>query len=103
MSWIWIAVAAGACLVLKVTGLLVPARVLENPAVARVSQAMPIALLAALIAVQTFVSGHRVGLDARVAGLLTAGVALRLRAPFLVVVLSAAATTAALRWFDLAG
>jgi predicted branched-subunit amino acid permease len=54
---------------------------------------LPVALLAALIATQTFSEG----VDARAAGLGAAVVALLLRAPFLVVVASAAATTALLR------
>ncbi|MGW6914483.1 AzlD domain-containing protein [Kitasatospora sp. NPDC054939] len=102
MSWTWIALAAAACFVLKLAGLLIPARVLAAPAVARVSDAIPVALLAALIATQTFVSGHRLVLDARLAGLVVAAVLLRVRAPFLVVVLGAAAAAALLRWLNLA-
>ena len=64
------------------------------PAAARpVAALLPVALLAALIATQTFAGG----LDARAAGLLAAVVAVRLRAPFLVVVAAAAVTTAGLR------
>ena len=54
-------------------------------------------LLAALVAVQTCDSGGAVRLDARAAGLLAAVVALMLRAPFLLVIVMAAATAAALR------
>jgi hypothetical protein len=57
-----------------------------------------VALLAALVAVQT-VGGPNgaVVVDARVAGVAVAVVALLLRAPFLVVITLAAATAAALR------
>ena len=53
--------------------------------------------LAALVAVQTFDAGGAVRLDARAAGLVAAVVALMLRAPFLLVIVMAAATAAALR------
>jgi uncharacterized membrane protein len=97
MSWTWILLAAAACYALKLAGLLVPARALGRPSVARVTGAVPVALLAALIATQTLVSDQRLVLDARVAGLAVAAVALWRRAPFLAVVVAAAATTAGLR------
>ncbi len=96
----WVTVLA-ACLVaylLKLAGYLVPARWLSGPRVRRVTGLLPVALLTALVVVQTFASGsHGLTLDARTAGLAVAVVALLLRAPFLVVVLLAAATAAGLR------
>jgi uncharacterized membrane protein len=91
--WTPILIAAGGCYVLKLAGLSVPQRVLEGARVQRVAVLLPVALLAALISTQTFGEG----LDARSAGLAAAVVALVLRAPFLVVVTAAAATTAILR------
>ena len=59
---------------------------------------MPVALLSALVAVQTFsVQGGVLTLDARAAGVGVAVVALRFRAPFLLVVVLAAATAGILR------
>ena len=55
------------------------------------------ALLAALIATNTFGSGRSLVLDARFAGVAVAAVALALRAPVLLVVVLAAASTALLR------
>jgi branched-subunit amino acid transport protein len=55
------------------------------------------ALLAALIAVQTFGQGHALTLDARALGLAAAAVALALRAPVLAVVVIAAVVTALAR------
>ena len=81
----------------KFAGFLVPQRWLSGPLVTRVMVFLPVALLAALVAVQTFGSGTQVVLDARAAGLLAAVVALALRAPFLLVIVIAAATAAALR------
>ena len=74
-----------------------PARVLDDARVRRVSVVLPIALLAALAATQTFTTAGRLTVDARAAGLAVAVGALLLRAPFLVVVGAAAATTAVLR------
>jgi uncharacterized membrane protein len=91
--WTPILIAAGGCYALKLAGLSVPQRVLDGARVQRVAVLLPVALLAALISTQTFGEG----LDARAAGLAAAVVALALRAPFLVVVTAAAATTAILR------
>jgi uncharacterized membrane protein len=95
--WVAVLVGAAACYGIKLAGLSVPERVLENPRVRRVAAAVPIALLAALAAVQTLSSGTRLVVDARLAGVAVAAVALLLRAPFLVVVALAALTTALLR------
>jgi branched-subunit amino acid transport protein len=96
---IWTAViAAGVgCYLLKLAGLSVPPRVLERPLVSRVADLIPVALLAALVAVQVLADGSRLVLDERIAGLGAAVVLLVLRAPFLVVVAGAALTAALLR------
>jgi uncharacterized membrane protein len=98
----WVAVLAGslACYLLKLAGLSVPRRVLDNPRVRRTAALLPIAMLTGLIMTQTFTTGHRIVLDARAAGLAVAVVAIALRAPFLVVVTVACVTTALVRlWF----
>ncbi|MFF2655082.1 AzlD domain-containing protein [Streptomyces sp. NPDC058045] len=96
---LWIAVAATAvgCYAVKLAGLLVPAGVLEKPLVKRLAALVPVALLAALTAQQTFADGRLPVLDARAAGLAAAALALLLRAPFLIVVAAAVAVTAAVR------
>ncbi|MGD6742785.1 AzlD domain-containing protein [Streptomyces sp. BH106] len=95
--WIAIAVTAVGCYAVKLIGLLVPAGALERPVVKRLSALLPVALLAALTAQQTFADGRVLVLDARAAGLAAAAVALVLRAPFLVVVAVAVAVTAGMR------
>lgn len=99
MSGAWLAVVVGGvgCYLLKVLGLAVPAHVLEHPAVRRIADRLPIALLAALVAVQVFAGDHRLALDARAAGLAAAVLLLAVRAPFLVVVFGAGAVAALLR------
>ncbi|MEU1124777.1 AzlD domain-containing protein [Streptomyces sp. NPDC005899] len=95
--WIAIALTAAGCYLAKLLGLLVPAGLLERPLVQRLAALLPVALLAALTAQQTFGDGHQVVLDARAAGIAAAAVALVLRAPFLVVVAVAVLVTAGVR------
>lgn len=95
--WAAIVVAGVGCYLLKIAGLSLPARVLAHPRVERIADLIPVALLGALVAVQVWTSGTSLTLDARTAGLGFAVVALVLRAPFLVVVLGAAATAALVR------
>ncbi|MDJ0464742.1 AzlD domain-containing protein [Streptomyces sp. H27-C3] len=96
---VWIAIGATAvgCYLVKLLGLLVPAGALERPLVKRLAALLPVALLAALTAQQTFSTGQYLMLDARGAGLAAAALALALRAPFLVVVGAAVAVTAGVR------
>jgi uncharacterized membrane protein len=95
--WLAILVAAGIAYVLKLVGYLVPAHLLEGSRTKRITAALPIALLAALITTQTFVSGSTVVLDARAAAVVVAAIALLLRAPFILVVVLGALTAALLR------
>jgi Branched-chain amino acid transport protein (AzlD) len=99
MSRVWIAVLVASLISygLKLSGYIVPARLLQHPVAARIAPLLPAALLAALVVVQTFSSGARLTVDARVAGLAVAALALVLRAPFLVVVVAAAGTAALVR------
>lgn len=63
----------------------------------RLAMLLPAPLLAALVMTSTAASGKDLTLDARVVGLVVAAVALRLRAPFVVAVIAAAAATAVVR------
>lgn len=97
MSW-WalLALAAGAY-ALKAVGLVVLGpRAVEGPAL-RLAALLPAALLPALVVVNTFAGDRRLELDARAVGLAVAIVATWRRAPFVVVVLAAAASTALVR------
>jgi len=97
VTWTAVLLAALGCYLLKLLGLSVPAAVLEHPVVERVADLLPVALLAALVAVQAIADGPDLVLDARLAGVAVAVVALLLRAPFIVVVGLAATTAALLR------
>lgn len=98
MIWLGVLLGCAGCYLLKLAGLSLPAAWLEKPRLQRIAAVMPVALLAALIGVQTFAAGQRVVFDARVVGLAVAGFAVWRRWPFLVVVFLAAASTAAVRW-----
>jgi Branched-chain amino acid transport protein (AzlD) len=95
--WIAVALTAVSCYAVKLAGLLVPTGILERPLVKRLAALLPVALLAALTAQQTFADGRVLVLDARAAGVAAAAVALVLRAPFLVVVGVAVVVTAGVR------
>ncbi len=95
--WLIVIIASLACLSLKIAGYLVPASFLEKPAPARVANLLTVALLAALIAVQTLGAGSHIVFDARVPAVAVAALLLALRVPFIVVVIAAAATAALIR------
>ncbi len=96
-TWVAVLVTAAGCYGFKLAGLTVPQRLLASARVRRFAELVPVALLAALSAVQSATSGQSITLDpARLAGLAAALVALLLRAPFLVVIVVAAGAAAAL-------
>jgi uncharacterized membrane protein len=97
MTWVAVLVGSLGCYLEKLLGYFLPRSVLESARVRRVAGLLPVALLAALVGVQTFAVGQALVIDARLAGLVAAVIALLLRAPFLVVVVVAAVTAAVLR------
>ena len=101
MIWLAVLGCAVGCYLLKLAGMSVPESWLANPILRRTADLLPVVLLAALVAVQVLVvrgpDGPELSIDARLAGLAAAVVALLLRAPFIVVVFVAALTAALLR------
>ena len=98
-STIWLVVlgSALATVTLKATGpVLLGGRPLPDR-LTRIVTLLGPALLAALVATATFAVGRDIVIDARLAGVAAAIVALWFRAPVLMVVIVAAATTAVLR------
>lgn len=96
--WLWIGLACAAAFATKWLGYAVPARYLRHPRMTQMAGCMTVALLAALTAMNTFSAGSTLVIDARLAALLAAGLALSLRAPFLLVVVLGAAASAGVRW-----
>jgi branched-subunit amino acid transport protein len=97
LTWVAIFATATACFGLKLAGWSLPSRLLDGARLQRAAALLPLALLAALVVVQTFSEGRSLVVDARAAGLVAAGVAVLARAPFIVVVVVAAASAAAVR------
>lgn len=96
-AWTIVAVVGAGTMAMKGAGpVLLGGRTLPPRVMAVVSLLAP-AVLAALIVTNTVGGDHRYVLDARLAGVAAAAIALRLRAPLLVVVILAAAVTAAIR------
>ena len=96
-TWHVILVASAATLALKLAGHLVPASFLERERPARIADLLTVALLAALIAVQTLGQGQALVVDARVPAVIVAAALYALRVPFIVVVVAAALVAAGIR------
>ncbi len=95
--WLIVIVASLACLALKLVGYLVPPDLLDAPAPSRIANLLTVALLSALVAVQTLGAGAALQLDARAPALFVAVVLFALKVPFVVVVFLAAVTAALIR------
>ena len=96
MNQFWIAVIGTSVLafLIKYSGTLIPAKLLESPIIKRINALLPIAMLSALVAVQTLAEKRELTIDHRAARLAVAAIALRLKAGFPVVVGSAALVSA---------
>ena len=101
--WTTILVASAVVLGTKLLGYLVPASVAAHPRIQRISDVLTVALLASLVVTQTVANGGAIVVDGRVAALVVGAVLLRIRAPFIVVVMAAAAVAAVLRAMGWAG
>lgn len=93
MTW-WILLACLVAFATKLAGYLLPESLLENRTMVAVTSAMTIGLLGALIATNALTRGHSLALDSRILAVVVALVALRLRAPFILVVVLGAASVA---------
>lgn len=101
-TWTAVLIASGLAFVLKYLGYVVPESWLDGERTTRITSALPIALLAALVGVQTLTSSTgSITLDSRAAAVGVAIVALSLRAPFILVVVLGAAVAAGLRLLSL--
>ena len=96
MSAFWIAVIGSSALAfaVKMLGASVPESVLSHPRILRINNFIPIALLTALVAVNTFADKVELVIDNRALGMAAAILLLIAKAPFPLVVLGAALTSA---------
>lgn len=97
--WIAVLVASVAVYSWKILGSMLPERVLNHPKISRLATFLTVALMAGLVGVQGFVDNRDIVMDARLPALLLAVVLAILRVPFILIVLAAAATAAAVRFF----
>ncbi len=95
--WQIILLASIAVLAIKLLGYLVPPRALEAPRAARTAELTTVALLSALIVVQTLGAGQALSLDARLPAVIVAAVLFAVKVPFIVVIIAAAVVAAVLR------
>lgn len=92
--WIGVIGTSAIAFLLKFIGHSVPEKYLTNPRMLRINTLIPIVLLSALVAVQTIGDKSKLVIDQRLAGVTVALLALLLKAPYFVVVISAALTSA---------
>lgn len=97
MSWGLIATLVVATYLIRVSGFTLLVNRDVPPVVMKSLAYVPAALLAALVAVQTVTTDGAYVLDARIGGVLAAGVAVALRAPFALVFVVGVGVTALLR------
>jgi len=97
--WIVVLVASALSFFTKYLGYLVPQRLLEHPTATRVANLLTVAMLSALVAVQSLSVGQSIELDARIPTVILAAGLFAIRAPFIVAVIAAGIVAAALRYF----
>ncbi|WP_375491064.1 AzlD domain-containing protein [uncultured Jatrophihabitans sp.] len=96
--WLLVSTTVIGCYALKLAGYFVPPAVLAHPQVRRLVELLPVALLAGLVVVEAVADGRHFDIDGpRLAGFAVGAFAVWRKAPFLVVVVVAAATAALLR------
>jgi branched-subunit amino acid transport protein len=98
MSALWIGVIGTSVIafLLKFLGHSVPEKYVSNARALRINTLIPVALLSALVGVQTLTEKGKWVIDQRLAGVVVAIIALSFKAPYFVVVISAAVTSAVL-------
>jgi branched-subunit amino acid transport protein len=94
--WIGVLGTSAIAFAIKFLGHSIPEKYLTNPRMLRINTLIPIALLSALVGVQTLTEKGKWVIDQRLAGVVVALIALSLKAPYFVVVASAAITSAVL-------
>lgn len=99
MTWTFIFLLAACAYALKVLGVVVIGQREMPLGLQRCLLLIPAALLAGLIAKDTFTTGQHYAIDARAAGLAVAVLATWRKLPFAVVIVAGIGTTALIRLF----
>ncbi len=100
MMWWGVIGTSIAAYAFKFLGHSIPHQYLEHPKIQKTNLLIPITLLSALVAVQTFAAKSTLVIDHRAVGLVVAAIALKFRAPFPVVVILAAISSALIYHFS---
>lgn len=85
--WTWLLLACAAAFAIKLAGYLLPQALLDRPLFHDLAAALTVGLLASLTVMNTIGKGQGIALDSRLLALAAGAVALKLRAPYLVVVI----------------
>lgn len=96
-TWALIAILAAGTVIIKAAGPVLTGGRVPPPALTRVIAMLTPALVISLVITGTVTTGHDLTLDARLAGVSVGATALILKAPLILALVLAAATTAALR------
>jgi hypothetical protein len=86
--WGWVVLAVVAAYVIKLSGYLLPQKLLDHPIVIKLAAALTVGLLASLTVMNAVGKGESIVLDSRLLALGVAAIALWLKAPYIVVVLA---------------
>ncbi len=95
--WLAVILASLAVYSWKYFGYLLPHSILDSKFLSKTAGFITIALLSALVGIQTFVSNREIVVDGRMVALFAAAVLLRLKMPFIGVVVISAAVAALVR------
>ena len=97
MTWVVVAIVGAVTIVFKASGPVLLGRRRLPTRVAALVDVLAPAMLAALVVTQTVGGDGEIVVDERLAGVIAGAIALRLRAPLLVVMVVAAATAGLIR------
>ncbi len=92
--WTWVVLTAASAFLIKLSGYLLPQSFLDSPPVTELATTLTVGLLASLTVLNTVGSGQGLSADSRLLALLAGAIALKLRAPYIVVVLVGALSAA---------
>ncbi len=99
LTWSVLIATSVLCYLIKLVGYFVPARWFAGERLQRINTLIPVVLLSALVVAQALAVKTHIVLDHRMAGIAAALASLFAKAPFPVVVLAAALTSAVVyRW-----
>lgn len=92
--WLWVLAACAAAYAIKLAGYLLPQAVLDRPVFGELAGSLTVGLLSSLTVMNTVGDGQGIALDSRLLALAAGAVALKLKAPYIVVVIAGALASA---------